>query len=226
MKLPSWLPRLNRKQKVVRNLLTVALLLFLAWAARDFHAFTPDQALRWKAEGYGLSQPEVLCRTEWRERDRRDVVLRAGDVFATAMEYRFGWMYYTVSDFQFAEPEGGPVVFLQEYGAGEPKAVYVYADLPEAARAVCDLRLQGIANGVVFDETYTMEAEPNEQGIYRFLLERKYPNGNTKTAEELILWVFQSAADGAGDPDFSYDMTVTFYDTVGNEVYAYEKAYE
>lgn len=221
MRLPACLPRLSRKQKVLRNLLAVVLLAFLVWAVNDFHAPTANIALRWRAEEYGLPAPEVLYRGEW-ERGRRDVVFRAGGFYGTAIEYKYGWLEYVESDFQLAEPEG-PVVFLQENGTMDPEAVYVYADLPEDARAVCALRLREIVNGRAFDETYTMEAEPNAHGLYRFPLERKYSDGVLGTAEKGALRVFQSTARGSGDPDFICEVTVTFYDAAGNEVHTYEK---
>lgn len=222
MRLPAFLPRLSRKQKVLRNLLAVVLLAFLAWAANDFRAPTANIALRWRAEGYGLPVPEVLYRGDW-TRGRRDVVFRTGGFYGTAREFRYSWMEYDESDFLLVEPEG-PVVFLQENGNIDPEAVYVYADLPEDVRAVCALRLREIANGRAFDETYTMEAEPNANGLYRFPLERKYQDGNVLgTAEEATLWTFHNTARGSGDPDFICEVTVTFYDAGGNEVHTYEK---
>lgn len=221
MRLPVFLPRLSRKQKVLRNLLAVALLLFLVWATNDFHAPTANIALRWRAEEYSLPAPEVLYRGEW-EWSSRDVVFRAGGFYGTASEYKYGWLEYVESDFLLVEPEG-PVAFLQENVSMAPEAVYVYADLPEDAWAVCALRLREIVNGSVFDETYTMEAEPNAHGLYRFPMERKYSDGVLGRAEEGALWVFQSTARGSGDPDFICEVTVTFYDAGGNEVYTYEK---
>ena len=205
MKRLNWLPKLSRKQKVVRNLLVVAVLIFLAWSISEFRAPTPAIALQWQAEEYGLPKPEVLYCGNWGDvrDDRRDVVFRAGDFFAAATEYRFTWFGYGISDFRISKLEG-PVAFIQERGNAAPEAVYAYADLPEAVRAECVLRLQGIVNGREFDETYTIAAESNESGLYSFPVERKYENGNSMTAEELILWVFQSSADGSADPDFSY----------------------
>lgn len=54
MRLPKLLPRLSRKQKVLRNLLAVVLLVFLTWTVNDFRAPTANLALRWRAEEYGL----------------------------------------------------------------------------------------------------------------------------------------------------------------------------
>lgn len=223
MRLPKLLPQLSRKQKVLRNLLAVVLLVFLTWTVNDFRAPTANLALRWRAEEYGLPAPEVLYRSAW-EGDRRDVVFRAGGFYGTARESRYSWLEYVATDFLLVEPEG-PVVFLQENRRLDPEAVYVYADLPDDARAVCALRLREIVNGSEFDETYTMEAEPDAHGLYRFILKRKDPDGHRNDDEELTLWEFQHAALGSADPDFFSELTVTFYDAGGNEVHIYEKAF-
>lgn len=222
MRLPKLLPRLNRRQRVIRNLLAAVLLLFLAWAVNDFRAPAADLALRWRAEEYGLPAPEVLYRSAWKG-DQRDVVFRTGGFYGTASELRYSWLEYTESDFLLVEPEG-PVVFLQENRRMAPEAVYVYADLPDDVRAVCTLRLREIVNGSEFDETYTMEAEPNAHGLYRFVLERKDPDGHLDSPEGATLWEFQHAARGSADPDFFSELTVRFYDAGGNEVHIYEKA--
>lgn len=223
MRLPKLLPRLNRRQRVIRNLLAAVLLLFLAWAVNDFRAPAANLALRWRAEEYGLPAPEVLYRSAWKG-DQRDVVFRAGGFYGTASELRYGWLEYAATNFLVVEPEG-PVVFLQENRSMDPEAVYVCADLPDDVGAVCTLRLREIVNGSEFDETYTMEAEPNEYGAYRFVLERKYPDGYRRDDEKLTLWQFQSAARGSADPDFFGELTVTFYGAGGNEVHLYEKAF-
>lgn len=52
MKMPNWLPRLSRKQRVIRNLLAAVVLVFLTWGLRGFAPPTPGLALRWKAGTY------------------------------------------------------------------------------------------------------------------------------------------------------------------------------
>lgn len=109
------LPRLSRKQKVIRNLLAAALLLFVTWGLREFAAPTPGLALRWKAETYGLPEPQVLYRTEW-DNDRQYLVFRSGDVLAVnpkSEEDYFDWdETYTME----AVPNGhGVYRFLPEW---------------------------------------------------------------------------------------------------------------
>lgn len=222
MRLPRLLPRLNRRQKILRNFLAAVLLVFLAWAVNDFRAPTANLALRWRAEEYGLSAPEVLYRSTW-EGDQRDVVFRTEGFYGTARETRYSWLEYTESSFLLVEPEG-PVVFLQESRGMDPEAVYVCADLPDDAGAVCALRLRDVVNGSEFDETYTMEAAPDANGVYRFPLERKYTDGvRQEKAERLELSLLASRIRSGPKVDFNCDVTVTFYDEQGEVVHTYEE---
>lgn len=225
MKLTKYLPRLNRKQKIRRNLLLVCLLLFVLWLVNDFSAPTLELAVKWKAEEYFLDQPEILGVFP-REDGDDDVLLRDGDVFASTLRRRRFLCFQEALSFFFARPEEGPVVFLQQRDSFDVSAVYAYADLPDDTRAVCALHLRELVNSMVFDETYTMEGTPNENGLYRFALQRKYAENsdrNLETAEETTLWIFQCTGRGSGDPDFFCEVTITFYDADGNEVHIFER---
>lgn len=236
MKLPNWMPRLSRRQKTVRNLLLVVLLAFLTWAVHDFRAPTADIALRWSAEKYGLPAPEALYRTEW-DSYRRMAVFRTGDFLGTTMEHRGGG--YRTSDFHLTEIKG-PVTLLWEEDAWlssitrGAEALLVYADLPEDARAVCELYLwepvdiNNVRN--VWEAAYTMEAEPDEYGLYRFAIRRKYDDLGEDTgthlqarAEELTLWAFQKLGRGSADPDLRCSVKVMFYNEQGEVVHTYKK---
>lgn len=228
MKLPHWMPRLSRQQRIVRNLLAAALLLFVTWSVRDFAAPAPGLALGWKAETYGLPRPEVLYRTEWGNGgpERRYVILRSGDTFGAATEFRYGWCAYTVGDMEFVDPIGPAAFFVEDVGMlmAPPEAVYAWAELPEAVRAVCALRLRDVVNGSEFDETYTMEAAPDANGVYRFPLERKYTDGGRQEkAERLELSLLASRIRSGPKVDFNCDVTVTFYDEQGEVVHTYEE---
>ena len=48
--------KLNRKQKTLRNFLLAASLLLLWWVLTGMNPITPDQALRWKAQEWGLKR--------------------------------------------------------------------------------------------------------------------------------------------------------------------------
>lgn len=237
MKLLNWLPRLNRKQRIVRNLLAAALLLFATWGLREFTAPTPGLALRWKAETYGLSGVEVLYQDpEWRHAwpERRYVILRSSGAFGAATEFRYGWCSYAVGDMEFAEPIGPVALFVEHVGMAiaPPEAVYAWAELPEAVRAVCALRVRDVIginpksdeDYFDWDETYTMEAVPDANGVYRFPLERKYTDGGKQEeAEQMELSLLASRIRSGPKVDFNCDVTVMFYDAEGEVVHVYEE---
>lgn len=238
MKLPNWLPRLSRRQKVVRNLLAAALLLFVTWGLSEFAPPTPGLALRWKAETYGLSDIEVLYRDpEWRYTGpkRRYVLLRSGGTFGAVTEFRYGWGSYAVGDVEFVEPIGPVALFVENVGMmiAPPEAVYAWAELPEAVRAVCVLRVRDVVginaesdeDYFDWDETYTMEAAPDANGVYRFPLERKYTDGGKQEeAEWTELSLLASRVRSGPKVDFDCDVTVVFYDEQGEVVHTYEEA--
>lgn len=237
MKLPNWMPRLSRKQRIARNLLAAALLLFVTWGLTEFAPPTPGLALRWKAETYGLSDIEVLYRdTEWRATgpERRYVILRAGGTFGAATEFRHGWFSYAVGDMEFVEPVGPAALFVEDIGMmiAPPEAVYAWAELPEAVRAVCALRVRDVIgidpksdeDYFDWDETYTMEAVPDANGVYRFPLERKYTDsGKQEEAEQLELSLLASRIRSGPKVDFNCDVMVTFYDEQGEVIHTYEE---
>ena len=231
MRLLKWVPNLNRKQKVVRNLLLTLALVYLGWWINDFRAPTPDLALRWKAEEYGLPAPELLYRADDR---RRNLVFRAGDFYGVSREYRYGWFSYRISDAYLTKAEDG-VALLPELDSFRADELYVYREYPDAVRAECELRMRHdvTVNGSYFDwdETYVMGSQVNEKGLYRFLIQRKYGDAETislrNTAEESVIRRFFLALEyGYSDIDAIFDVIITFYDAQGREVHTYEKTIE
>lgn len=244
MNLRQKLPRLSRKQKVIRNLLVAGLAVFLLWMVHDFQALTSGTVLRWTMESYGLEVNEVLYREEFSER-QRSVVFRAGKYYGTALEQKSGLLGRAIHQVHLKEPTE-PVAILQEPGSfyREPLSVFAVAEIPGAERAVCSLRLRGVVTASItventqvadelynWDETYTMEAVPNEKNVYRFILQRKNPKDweagyreqTQQMAEESMFNNFQWITKNSADRDFACDLTVTFYDAAGNEVETYEE---
>lgn len=245
MKLRERLPRLSRKQRVVRNLLLTVLALFLTWMVCDFRAPTPGLALRWELEGCGLEADEILYQEDWEDRERT-VVLRAGDFYVTAREQKDGVWGYEIPGLLVKET-AEPVTILQRptfyYRRGD-LSFFAIADIPGAERAVCSLRMRGSINTTItveetqvadehydWDETYVMEGTSGEGGVWRFLLRRKYPEDNDagyqeqtrQMAENSIFRNFQYITRGSADRDFICDLRLVFYDSRGNEVETYEE---
>ena len=237
------LPKWNRKQKVIRNLLVTGLLVFLLWFANDFAAPTLDLAVKWEGRQYFLNSPEVLGVFPREQGRDSDVLIRDGDVFASAVCRKRFLCFRELLGLQFTEAVEGPVAFFQQQDSFDVTAVYAYADLEGDVRAVCELRLRNDIDVNVsgdgqhayqhfnWDETYTMEAEPEENGIYRFALQRKYPQDpqasyqeqTWSTAERGTLLSFQSVPRHSAGSDFACDVTVTFYDQAGEVIHTFHK---
>lgn len=242
MKLTKYLPRLNRKQKILRNLLLMFLLLGFLWLVNDFSAPTLELAVKWKAEKYFLDQPEILGVFP-REDGEDDVLLRDENVFASTLRRKRFLCFQEALEFFFAQPEEGPVVFLQQRDAFDVTAVYAYAELEGDVRAVCDLRLRSDIDASIsdereyvsrhfdWDETYTMEGTPNENSLYRFAFQRKYPKNHEvgyeeqlwQSAERSTLLDFQAIPRQSAGLDFACDVTITFYGESGEIIYVYQR---
>ena len=229
------LPRLNRRQRIARNLVLAALMLFFAWAVTGFAPPTDALCTRWTAEQYGLSEPEILLRQKGENNSSRHyLILRWSDGRVAALEtYRkFGFLRRG-SRLLLGEETDGAALLLGECSP-EPKALYVWADAPEAVRAECRMRLRGqvdasysdedtgVREDGVFDwdETYILQAEPNENGAYRFAIRPKY--GDTQrlrqVAEKSVLRELRYSMESAFADGFSAECTVACSDKAGNAV--------
>ena len=233
MRLPNWMPRLNRRQKTAQNLLITLTLLLLGWWVNDFRAPTPGLALRWKAEEYALPAPELLYRSE-KENGIRNLAFRAGEFYGVTRESRYGWFSYRLSNVYLTKAEDGTAL-LPEMDSFRGDELYAYTEYPGAVRADCEIRMRHdiTVNGIPFDwdETYVMEAQPNEKGLYRFEIQKKYEDGNGSSAREMaeksvIRRLFDAFEYGYSATDSRYDITITFYDAQGRGVHTYEKTLE
>lgn len=240
------LPRLSRKQRIVRNFLLVGLLVLVGWGAQDFQAPTAACALQWQLESYGIEHAEILYDAAEEDGKARRVVLRSGDFYGVTTVQKDGVWGYFATNLYLKEAEE-PVTFFtaQGYTQGRKDLMYyAAADIPGAVRAVCAVRLQGkssVSIGVEdeekasadydWDEVYRSEAADTGKGIWAFRLEHKYPSDPSapysaqarQAAERSMFQNFGSAFRGSMDPDFSCSMQIRFLDGEGKELAAYEK---
>lgn len=252
MKLPGWTPRLNRGQKIVRNLLLTAAALAALWGVKGFPAPTVQLAARWAAAAYGLPEPEVLYVGDWYNH-RRTAVLGWDGLMASAEcvegDLFFQRMY---SSFHFVTPEEDAALLYTAEWVNPPHRnpmLYVWSDLPEAVRAEASLRLRTVVFTAAnrgdgefhggsshdWDETYLLTAAGNGHGIFPFEVPPKYAappeaesdgrprQAHLRVGEEIVLNGLVSLRDGRGDTDFAAEIAVTFYDGAGNALQTWEK---
>lgn len=189
------LPRLNRTQRIVCNLLASLLFLFLLWAVWGFPAPTTRLAAKWAAAAFGLPEPKILYEEAWQASyNRKDVVLGWKDGRLATVPCRRGRLYFREinSDFFFAEPENGAALLYTAEYVNLPyrnPVLYVWTDQTEAVRAEMDLRLRGVFHvgytnqnyGISdeetyydWDEIYTLTAEAAGNGVFPFKISPKY----------------------------------------------------
>lgn len=237
LKLPPWLPRLTRRQRVLRNLTAAVCALFLVWAVLDFPAPTASLAARWQAERYGLPAPEVLYCAKG---IGKDAILRWEDgPLAIAKSYSDMWSW-SLGDFWFTEPEDGGallVPFLTDIDFDH--TLYFWTERTDAARAEASLRIQTEVHVSVtesdgsgeeahyhWDETYEMAAVPDQNGICRLEITPKYDKADFRleaSAERAAFSEFSGAyRDGSG-VNHAAELRVSFYDEAGTLLDTWEK---
>ena len=236
-KFPEWVPRLTRGQRVLRNLTAAGIALVLAWAVCDFPAPTLGLAARWQAARYGLPAPEVLyCADE----SGGDAVLQWEDGRLAIAKCYPGSLNWVLGDFWFTEPEDGGallVPFLTDIDFDH--TLYFWSERTDAALAKAALHLQTEVNVSItesdgsgeeaqyhWDETYEMEAVPDQNGICRLEVTPKYDKTDFRleaSAERAAFSEFSGAyRDGSG-VNHAAELRVSFYNEAGTLLDTWEK---
>lgn len=220
------LPRLRRKQRVVRNLLVGVAACGIIWYGFDFAPPTVGLALRWKAQTYLLEEtPELLYTSPAGKNDSRELVGRCGERWFYCRDYRT-LLFHDLGDLTFTEPTDPVTCIIPPFGGED--VLYIAARIPGAARAACSVRFQSTVSVaqnnttsiIYLDETYSAQSEANPQGIYRFPLERKYedelsPHGS---AERAAFHAYSCIPEQNAGLDLNCTVHVTFYGEDGREL--------
>lgn len=174
------LPRLSRRQRVLRNLLLALAAALVIWYGYGFRAPSLGLALRWEAQAYMLPEtPELLYASPAARNGGRELVGRCGGRWFFTTDYP-ALFFHRVTQFTFTEPSEPVTCIVPPFGGDD--VLYAATKIPGAAEAECRVRFQGGSSGTVngvpysfdWDETYVSRGTANENGVYRFPLERKY----------------------------------------------------
>lgn len=220
------LPRLSRKQRVVRNLLVGLAACGIIWYGFDFAPPTVGLALRWKAQTYLLEEtPELLYTSPTGKNGSRGLVGRCGARWFYCRDHRT-LLFHDLGDLTFTEPTD-PVTYIIPSFGGED-VLYIAARIPGAARADCSVRFQATVSVaqndttsiIDLDETYSAQSQADPQGIYRFPLERKYedelsPRGS---AERAAFHAYSCIPEQNAGLGLVCTVHVTFYGEDGREL--------
>lgn len=217
------LPRLSRKQKVVRNLLAGLAAGLIIWYGYDFQAPSLELALRWKAQAYMLPEaPELLYAGPASQNGGRELIGRCGGRWFFTKDYR-NLFFHRTTEFTFTEPSEPVTCIIPPFSGDD--VLYAAARIPGAAAAECSVRFQGDCSGAVndvpysfdWDETYVSRGTANENGIYRFPLESKYEEADIKrnAAEWGMFRCYHEIPRGRTIQDFRCIARLIFYDEAG-----------
>lgn len=234
-KLHHWVPRLTRRQRVIRNLAAAVVALFFAWAVCDFPAPTLARAARWQAARYGLSAPEVLyCADE----SGGDAILQWEDGRLAITKCYSGPLNWALGDFWFTEPEDGGALLVPDL-YDPPYRVYFWTEQTGAVRAEASLRIRTETNVRItdsdgsseeghydWDVTYEMETAPDRNEICRFEIPPQYDEADFRlqaSAERTALWEFSNAFQNDTGVNRAAEFSVSFYDETGALLDTWEK---
>lgn len=220
------LPRLSRKQRVVRNLLVGLAACGIIWYGFDFAPPTAGLALRWKAQTYLLEEtPELLYTSPAGKNGSRELVGRCGERWFYCRDYQT-LLFHDLGNLTFTEPTEPVTCIIPPFGGED--VLYIAAQIPGAARAACSVRFQSTVSVaqndttsiIDLDETYSAQSEANPQGIYRFPLERKYEDALAplRTAEWATFHAYSCIPEQTAGLDLICTVHVTFYGEDGREL--------
>lgn len=235
LKLPPWVPRLTRRQRVIRNLTAVVITLFLAWAVLDFPAPTPGLAARWQSARYGLPAPKVLYCADG---SGGDMVLQWEDGRLAITKCYSSPLNWALGDFWFTEPEDGGALLVPDMN-NDAHTLYFWTEQTNAARAEASLRIRTEANVRItdsdgsseeahydWDVTYEMETAPERNGLCRFEIPIQYEEEDSRlqaSAERSALWEFSNTFQKGTGVNRAADFSVSFYDETGALLDTWEK---
>ena len=151
--------RMNRRMRIVRNLLLSCLIVGILWGMQGFPALNRTMLARQIARENLLAAPELL----YMERDGTfsRMYLRCGDCFLEASVYRWGPFWKTAGDAQlYASPEG--ILCLP---AATWDHLLVLGDTGDAQWLEVEIRVDGDLDGTV-DGVYTAAGGKTSPGVF------------------------------------------------------------
>lgn len=222
MKLWEYIPRLSRKQKLVRNLLAAAVCLFLLEWMMNFPCLTAEGLLRRVERAYLLENTELLYDGQNRGAGGicwPTVYGRNGDTLLAVRYGRSPLGRQLVTAELHREPDN-IYCFRQMNFFGElPLRVLAFGDLENAARAelLCTVEVTtgvGDVRRTLLRETYAAEGEWAAPGAVSFTLTPRY--GEEDTSEDAVTERRMFGGEVAAQ---NYDAVLRLYDETGSLIH-------
>lgn len=196
-------PKLNRKQRVVRNFAIVAVALFLMAWMLDFPAWSKENLMRRAEREYLLSGSTLVYSAEddyW----GNELYIRNGDRFVVAtytptpLGLSPGWTHYIDQ----------PLYCTSHWHNVTDILALSALDAP-AAEMTAALRVKN-SDGFSLEETYHTRGQRLGEGIFRFAMEPHYGQEDDSPAAETERRLFAEELVAN-----EWTATVRFYDEAG-----------
>ena len=182
--------RLTRRQKLVRNLLVIALLMFCVESYLGFPAWRAETLIR-RAEQAYLLEPvtEIWMEMETASRDERHMLYGENNGQLIYMSYEEGILGKQLENVKLYRPEVQYIIYYQTEPDGQyvSRTAWVIGFLEEAERMELELTLQDV-NGV--QGTLTLEGTKVDDHCFFFA---STPEQNRDTG---ILWLEEIRGGG------------------------------
>lgn len=205
----KWLPKWNRKQRIIRNLLCVALSLFLLSWAMEFPSLTREGLIRRAERQYLLEDSTLLLETDSTGAGYELYLWNHGDILQ--IYYDRTLMGLWLDDARLFDEEfgvfGGIDLAAGKQDGYYPIRLFAFGDLADAASAEMDVTVSYTSNQVV--SACTVRGERAADNCWRFDLERQYDDGDASQEARWEREIF------AGSQKDRYSGTVRLYDSGG-----------
>ena len=182
------IPRLNRKQKLLRNLLVIAVLIFLVEWHEGFPAWRMETVVR-RAEDAYLLEPVTNLWFEDVDRYGRPVLYGENNGQLISIVYKDGFLGYYLEDVTLYQPEIRYIIDYRTAPDGDyvSRTAQVIGFLEDAARMELELTLEDI-HGT--HGTLTLEGTKVNDHCFAFA---STPEENQSTG---ILWMEDIVGSG------------------------------
>lgn len=182
------IPRLNRKQKLLRNLLVIAVLIFLVEWHEGFPAWRMETVVR-RAENAYLLEPVTTIWFEDVDLYGRPVLYGENNGQLISIAYKDGFLGYYLEDVDLYQPEIRYIIDYRTEADGDyvSRTAQVIGFLEDAARMELELTLEDI-HGT--HGTLTLEGTKVNDHCFAFA---STPEENQSTG---ILWMEDIVGSG------------------------------
>ncbi len=225
-KLMARLPKLNRGQKILRNIIISLVLMILLYVGAGFPVFSAEGAYRRLEKQYLMGPSEIVDKIEC-PNEQKIVIGTYRNNILLGNIYKNGRQFNGVNLFTVERSDDLTLVPISAYVKASPQKstsrLLVFDKIPEAKRAemVLSMKVDFVVNGdpVYFDESYKSTSSREKDGLFYFDIESKFNRTNyedlEKTAFEYFHWL---SNEWLNSRELDCTVNLSFYDIDGKMI--------